>query len=89
MVEMPYGQAFFVLHQESIKPSMPEHRPQRQRIEMKNNVHGMRWYNQVDQNRWKIKQVFHRMHRNPRKRPCGNIPVVQRMHPIIQKLDMQ
>jgi hypothetical protein len=51
MVEMPYGQAFFVLHQESIKPSMPEHRPQRQRIEMKNNVHGMRWYNQVDQNR--------------------------------------
>ena len=51
VVEMPYGQAFFVLHQERIKPCMPEHRPQGQRIEMKNNVYGMRWYNQVDQYR--------------------------------------
>jgi hypothetical protein len=68
MVEMPYGQAFFVLYQERLKTGMPKHRPQGQRIQMKNNMH--------------------RMHRNPGKRPCGNIPVVQRMHPVIQKLDM-
>ena len=88
MVEMPYGQAFFVLYQERVKTGMPKHRPQGQRIQMKNNMHRMRRHNQVDQHRWKIKQVFHRMHRNPRKRPSGNIPVVQRMHPVIQKLDM-
>lgn len=51
MVEMPYGQAFFVLYQERVKTGMPKHRPQGQRIQMKNNMHRMRRHNQVDQHR--------------------------------------
>jgi hypothetical protein len=51
MVEMPNRQAFFISHQERVKPGMPKHRPQGQRIEMKDNMHRMRWHNQMDQHR--------------------------------------
>ena len=89
MVETANRETFFILHQKRVEPGMSEHRSERKRTKMKNNMHWMRRHNQMDQNWWKVKKMFNGMHGNSRKRACGDISVVKRMHATIKKFNME
>ena len=88
MVEMPNRKTPFVFNQQRIKPCMAKSRPQRQQIEMQNNMHRMGGDDKMDQHRWKIEQMFNRVHGDPRERPNIDIAMMERVEPIVKRLEV-
>ena len=89
MMEMPNRQTAFIFDQQRIKPCMAKGCPQRQKIEMQNNMHRMRRDHQMDQHRREIEQMFNRVHSDARERPNIDIAMMERMKPIIKRFEMQ
>lgn len=82
MVEHTKVHAFFVAEPEPFEPGMRGDGQQRIEHQVKDQVHWVRRYGEVDDDRSKIEQVFDGVHRQPRPRPDVSVAVMQRVKPV-------